>query len=80
MKVKSFDITDDSRTLPLSRAMSFATVDYSSPSRAEWTDEKEQQLAALEKLLVRANRNWSDEQEDVLPMVCPSLTYLPLCM
>ena len=70
--VKSLDIADDGRTLPLSRAMSFATVDYSSPSRAEWTDEKEQQLAALERLLVRANRNWSDEQEDVLPMVCSS--------
>ena len=75
--VKSFDIADDGRTLPLSRAMSFATIDYSSPSRVEWTDEKEQQLAALEKLLVRANRNWSDKQEDVLPMVCPSLRYTP---
>jgi hypothetical protein len=48
--------------------MSFATVDYS-PERV-WSEEKERELALLEQRLFRANKNWSDEQEDVLPMVC----------
>jgi hypothetical protein len=47
--------------------MSFATVDYS-PERT-WSEEKERELVLLEQRLLRANKNWSDEQEDVLPMV-----------
>ncbi|KAF8245740.1 hypothetical protein K440DRAFT_633003 [Wilcoxina mikolae CBS 423.85] len=68
---KSFEIGDDyqdGRSLALSRAMSFATIDYNRPE-VVWNEEKEQQLTNLEKRLVRANRNWSDEQEDVLPLV-----------
>jgi hypothetical protein len=56
--------------------MSFATDDYNRPEIV-WNEEKEQQLTDLEKRLVRANRNWSDEQEDVLPLVPLSLSLSP---
>jgi len=53
----------------LSRAVSFATIDSNSDST--WTEDKEAQLQALEHRLARANKNWSDEQEDVLQLVEP---------
>jgi hypothetical protein len=56
--------------------MSFATDDYNRPEIV-WNEEKEQQLTDLEKRLVRANRNWSDEQEDVLPLVPLPLSLPP---
>lgn len=38
----------------------------------EWTEEKEQHLALLEQKLKKANRQWSDEQEEILePVSCP---------
>lgn len=37
----------------------------------EWTEEKEQHLARLEQKLKKANRQWSDEQEEILePVSC----------
>lgn len=35
----------------------------------EWTEEKEQHLALLEQKLKKANRQWSDEQEEILEPV-----------
>lgn len=32
----------------------------------EWTEEKEQHLVSLEQKLKKANRQWSDEQEEIL--------------
>lgn len=38
----------------------------------EWTEEKEQHLNLLEQKLKKANRQWSDEQEEILePVSCP---------
>jgi hypothetical protein len=53
--------------MALSRTVSFTTIDYS--PELIWDEEKERELAELEKRLVLANRNWSPEQEDVLPQV-----------
>lgn len=35
----------------------------------EWTQEKEQQIRKLEERLRRAQRGWSDEQEEILEPV-----------
>ena len=66
---KSLDMAPDEfrfKSLPMSRALSFATDDE---PVAVWSDEKEALLAQLEERLKKANRNWSDKQEDVLPQV-----------
>lgn len=43
----------------------------------EWTEEKEQHLVFLEQKLKKANRQWSDEQEEVLgPVGYLSLPHL----
>lgn len=42
----------------------------------EWTEEKEQHLALLEQKLKKANRQWSDEQEEILePVSCLDIFY-----
>lgn len=42
----------------------------------EWTEEKEQHLALLEQKLKKANRQWSDEQEEILePVSCLNIFY-----
>jgi len=53
--------------MALSRTMSFATIDYN--PELIWDDDKERELDELENRLVLANRNWSPEQEVVLPQV-----------
>jgi len=53
--------------MALSRTMSIATIDYN--PELIWDDEKERELANLERRLVLANRNWSPKQEDLLPQV-----------
>lgn len=65
-KERSIDFSDDLR---LDATMSFDTVDYCPSPERVWTEEKERELARLEEQLLRANKNWSPEQEDVLPMV-----------
>ncbi|KAI5819149.1 hypothetical protein BZA77DRAFT_178281 [Pyronema omphalodes] len=58
---QSFDSDDEKRPHLTSRLSFYEAV--------VWDDEKEAQLQAAEKKLSWANRNWSPEQEDVLPMV-----------
>lgn len=67
---KSMDLTPEEmsrKSLPMSRALSFATDD---DPGVFWSEEKEFHLQQLERQLTQANMKWSDEQEDVLPMVC----------
>lgn len=41
----------------------------------EWTEEKEQELKLLETKLKKANRQWSDKQEEVLGPVSFTLVF-----
>jgi hypothetical protein len=66
---KNFD-SGNATSLELSRSVSFDAISRGGVEKTVfWTDEKEQKLVALEQRLLCANKNWSEEQEEVLEMV-----------